>query len=40
MYCWGSTENGELGLGGSEVEQVLLPTFNNFGLTKKIKQSK
>ncbi|KAB7500915.1 putative E3 ubiquitin-protein ligase HERC4 [Armadillidium nasatum] len=38
MYCWGSTENGELGLGGSEVEQVLLPTFNNFGLTKKIKQ--
>ncbi|XP_076042940.1 HECT and RLD domain containing E3 ubiquitin ligase 4 isoform X2 [Oratosquilla oratoria] len=30
MFCWGSTANGELGLGAQEEEQVILPRFNNF----------
>ena len=38
MFCWGSTVNGELGLGGCEVEKVLLPEFNDFDQAWNIKQ--
>lgn len=38
MYCWGSTANGELGVGAPEVEQLCLPTFMDFSKSWNIKQ--
>ncbi|KAK7079242.1 putative E3 ubiquitin-protein ligase herc4, partial [Halocaridina rubra] len=38
MYCWGSTSNGELGMGAPEVEQLILPTFMDFSKSWNIKQ--
>ena len=40
MFCWGSTTNGELGLGAPEVEQLVLPEFNDFDQSWNIKKSK
>ncbi|XP_068245605.1 probable E3 ubiquitin-protein ligase HERC4 isoform X2 [Palaemon carinicauda] len=38
MYCWGSTANGELGVGAPEVEQLCTPTFMDFSNSWNIKQ--
>ncbi|XP_063853368.1 LOW QUALITY PROTEIN: probable E3 ubiquitin-protein ligase HERC4 [Scylla paramamosain] len=38
MYCWGSTVNGELGVGAPEVEQLALPTFMDFSESWRVKQ--
>nr|XP_018911277.1 PREDICTED: probable E3 ubiquitin-protein ligase HERC4 isoform X2 [Bemisia tabaci] len=38
MYCWGNTSNGELGLGGIEEDNVLVPTQSDFKEARYIKQ--
>ncbi|KAK8730688.1 hypothetical protein OTU49_007871 [Cherax quadricarinatus] len=38
MYCWGSTVNGELGVGAPEVEQLTLPSFMDFSKSWNVKQ--
>lgn len=38
MYCWGSTVNGELGVGAPEVEQLTLPTFMDFSKSWNVKE--
>lgn len=36
MYCWGSTANGELGLGGIEDENILCPRPLVWNLANKV----
>ncbi|XP_063595413.1 probable E3 ubiquitin-protein ligase HERC4 [Penaeus indicus] len=38
MYCWGSTVNGELGVGAPEVEQLTLPTVMDFAESWNVRQ--
>ncbi len=39
MLCWGSTKNGQLGLGGIEEEIITTPIFNRyFDKLNKLKQ--
>ncbi|KAK0090592.1 hypothetical protein PV325_010558 [Microctonus aethiopoides] len=38
MFCWGSTVHGELGLGGIEDENILVPRELNFNKATEIKQ--
>ncbi|XP_045600512.2 LOW QUALITY PROTEIN: probable E3 ubiquitin-protein ligase HERC4 [Procambarus clarkii] len=38
MYCWGSTVNGELGVGAPEMEQLTLPCFMDFSESWNVKQ--
>ncbi|XP_011505541.1 PREDICTED: probable E3 ubiquitin-protein ligase HERC4 [Ceratosolen solmsi marchali] len=38
MYCWGSTVHGELGLGGIEDENILLPRELDFQKALQVKQ--
>lgn len=40
MYCWGNTSNGELGLGGIEEDNVLVPTQSDFKEARYIKQGR
>lgn len=39
MFCWGSTIHGELGLGGIEDENILIPREVNFKKASKIQHS-
>ncbi|XP_063703150.1 probable E3 ubiquitin-protein ligase HERC4 isoform X2 [Culicoides brevitarsis] len=39
VYCWGSTENGELGLGGIEDEQILVPRNMQWEEAARLKQA-
>lgn len=40
MYCWGNTVHGELGLGGIEDENILIPREVDFQKATEIEQSK
>lgn len=40
MFCWGSTIHGELGLGGIEDENILIPRELDFKKAAEIQQSK
>lgn len=40
MFCWGSTIHGELGLGGIEDENILVPREVDFKKATEIEQSK
>jgi E3 ubiquitin-protein ligase HERC4 len=39
MYCWGRTIHGELGLGGIEDENILIPRKLDFQKASEVKQS-
>ncbi|XP_058461003.1 probable E3 ubiquitin-protein ligase HERC4 isoform X2 [Malaya genurostris] len=39
VYCWGNTAHGELGLGGIEEEQVMLPREMNWSHADGVKQT-
>lgn len=39
MFCWGSTVNGELGLGGIEEENILIPREVIFAKATEVEQS-